>query len=262
MSFHAWVRMWLGQKPAAELDYAQEGSEFATLASTPFVFQLSEEHMKLFLDDAGLDKKALQQFIGDFTKSTDRTTKGRGARRLAADSDACLRMQELLKGALPKDAFVQPEGLQQKLMVPSWFGLLKDNIGISAEVDNFAVFRASIIGTRSVLLVKLTDILAFMQVQKIGADFTTPTRAWSFMKSMTTEQLNAFTEKCSFHCGTLAPRDVVYVPTGFVVAEKTLDTDNIGMCWRGLVPQNQVALQVLNHISAHLKDTLMNIFNI
>ena len=132
--------------PIITMDVEKATAEFSDNASAPMIIKMSEDVLKsLTAAEMG---KSLTEFKKAFNKSQDRATKGRGGRRLgpSLSDDLVATAIELGKAVLPAGALQACAKLDEKVMIPSWFGLQQDSISTAMEIDNLASVRASIQG--------------------------------------------------------------------------------------------------------------------
>ena len=212
------------------LNLAAFSSEYAL---EPLIVRLDFDHFAVFKQDAVNDN--FKEFTSDFTASQERATKGRGARKILAESDVHTQVSDVFKSIFPEGCWLRDDCMDN-LVGPYWFGLLKDNISSSMEPDTLAAMRLVLTGRREVICAKLSDMLDFMKTSGVSPEFVTPSRSWGFFKAMEQDPINEFFKAHRLHHGTVQPHELLYVPSGWIIAEKTSSADVHGVAMRGVVP--------------------------
>jgi hypothetical protein len=98
-----------------------------------------------------------------------------------------------------------------------------------AEIHNFASFRVQISGSRRVIATSAKMLLSYMKA-KHAQTFpeTIPARKlWGFFKMMDDAQIQDYSNfGGSVYWCTLGPKDMLYLPAGWVLAEKCIKVDD------------------------------------
>ena len=116
-------------------------------------------------------------------------------------------------------------------------GLAGGSVMSGAEQEHLASLRLVIRGNRTLLCSSVADVLQLMD--ECGIPTKTqkdPSAVWSFYMDLTEQMATRMLEGGGkiFQC-TQGPGDLLYLPYGYVFAEKVGDADCLGMVQRGLV---------------------------
>ena len=168
-------------------------------------------------------------------------------------------MHDILADIMPKDVFDPTYEPMAKFVGPSWFGILKEHVGVMAEPESLPSLRVTLRGTRQVVLASMSDMLTFMVKMDIQKEYITPSRAWSFMLSMNKETVEKFKVQFGLHCITVCPGKALYMPLGWMAAEKMGAEDIHGVCFRGLVKVDDWAATALKTVKGFSKDWLCEV---
>ena len=229
-----------------------ELAEFA--CSEPLAVKLSDSVMQK-VKDGGALQSSLDTFVKDYTASDDRTSKRRGGRRLPDASELLAAGTEFMKQVLPKNAFTIDADVIKNYSNASWFGVTQNDIQAWKEPENLASLRVTLVGTRTLILARVDNLLDFMKALPQSSSVLSPVgRVAGFFKAMTENQVRAFAAKYKLFCVTVGTGEGIYVPYGWMMAEKSGAEDVFGMCLRGLVLNDKCAMPVLSNIFQNLQE--------
>lgn len=224
------------------------------VVAQPAIVQVEPETVHKFKEDPL--KSLPSTFFADYAQSAERTTKGRGARRITAGTDAHMLVKDLMLEAMPADHF-ETKACVEKIADPAWFALTRDYITPFMGIEGLACLRLTLSGTRALVMARLSDMLSFMGKQGIADEFRNPARAWSYMKAMSKELIDKFAESASFYCATVGEHEMLYTPAGFITVEKTSGSDVSGVAMRLLVMSDASAVSAFETLRVYAKDKTM-----
>ncbi len=142
----------------------------------------------------------------------------------------------------------------EPLLLPVLYGMAGNTDFHGFEKECMSSVRYVLQGTRKVVLISLVDLLPFMtEKETSGAVLANPLRtqrAEVFLAKMTTQHMEEFLSRqsCVWFV-TLSPGDMLYIPAGFLAAERTMGL-NLGVR-QGLIfptsmnPTGKQALQMV-----------------
>ena len=231
-----------------------ELAEFA--CSEPLAVKLSDSVMQK-IKDGGALQSSLDTFVKDYTASDDRTSKRRGGRRLPDASELLAAGTEFMKQVLPNNAFTIDSDVIKNYSNASWFAVTMNDIQAWKEPENLASLRVTLVGTRTLILARVDNLLDFMKAMALPQSpsvLSLVGRVVGFFKAMTENQVRAFAAKYKLFCVTVGTGEGIYVPYGWMMAEKSGAEDVFGMCLRGLVLNDKCAMPVLSTIFQNLQE--------
>lgn len=242
--------------PHVDSTFGEKSAEdFKQFASSPLLIKLSPETLAAF--SAGGLQTSLDAFVKDYTASEDRTTKRRGGRRFPDPSETLTQARDIMLKILPSGCVDTSDPSIQANIGPSWFAVTKGELQFYKEPDVMPALRLCLKGTRTLVMAKIGDMLAFMGTVGMAAENALATRACTFMKGMTAEQIAQYKKKGKFHCITAGVGDAVYVPMGWAVCEKIGEEDTFGLAFRGLVAADLQAAAALAASMVGMKDSIL-----
>ena len=174
---------------------------------------------------------AAEGFAQKFAKSEARAKDGRAQRVLPKEQADLLK--DHIDPLMPKDLDMTKFPKQVlDILQPSIFGIAKGQETASTEMAHFQALRITVRGVRSFLAARTLDVLKFGMSQGNTMASITPKRLFQIFKSMNGDALAKMTggDKGELFHGTIGPCDGIYLPTGWVFAERTMKgTDVIGL---------------------------------
>lgn len=132
----------------------------------------------------------------------------------------------------------------------SIFGIAKNSEHLSTERNYVGVFRLSWLGSRSVVLFPLMHAAKLMRDLEVHGELS-PNRIFDFCKKMSAANLDKLHAMGSLFSCTVSVGDILYVPAGWVVAERVAaNMDFVGVRVASLTT---VDIKALTDIDTHLR---------
>eukprot|EP00971_Amphidinium_carterae_P351170 6491954-Amphidinium_carterae.2 len=207
----------------------------AHASDTPF--NASEPYLMPYADEvdpvleslrSGAVSEAVRSFQEAFKNYGDRDKEKRASRRIPVDTTAFADVKSMASFFTNLQTTVEDKELAN-LFVPRTVGVVCNTVSFVCDVDGAASLRASMSGTREVVLFRWVEMETFMRMQ--GADGDIPiARINMFVLHMSTDVIKKYTSTDRVLLHTFMPEaSVLYVPAAFLMVERTHDEDACGV---------------------------------
>lgn len=194
-------------------------------------------------------------FQAKFRKSSMYSEKGRGQRPLSSELGKTITgfITKFIPESKRIDLSTCPERLQHDFKDASVFGIAKNSEHIATEIHYASAFRLTLKGSRAVVMFPFMELVGLMSAAGLTCEFT-PSRMLDFGKKMSKASLDTLAEGGRLYHGTIGHGDIVFVPAGWVVAERVAaNLDFVGVRV-GVLMQCPIQMKMLTAISTHLAD--------
>ena len=168
-------------------------------------------------------QQRLESFKQLFKSHPLRASEGRAQKRLKQEEGADV-LGARFAGLLPASMQVpvpRDEQRQHVAFEPAVFAMVPGQDFFSTEVEQLASLRLSVEGHRTCLAARFTHLCQFAAtIDGSSTEETVPLqRCFSLLQHMTVDQCAKFSARFNIFYGTIGPKDAMYMPSGFVMAE-------------------------------------------